>query len=555
MELYLVNSWIRIFSSVFFFRVGPTAVLEAAHLLLMAASCEAQNTLDNQTGFLTCQNELHDRGITDAHCQWLARLLRTRRIVLIPTANPWGYYHDIRTEYDVDVNRDFAFDAEDATTCMRTIAARAINEIVREHTFQSGIVFHAGFEMIGYEWGANAYNGWRSPDDTSQSQIAEAHSRYGGGWDTSPPYVYGTMDQVIYTVHGSLEDWGYASSWDTDVVTQCAPTTYGGYAAEKTVYPPYTNRMFSMLVETSMDKTPTSDFGTSLDVLNPESSGNGHVPRNVRLSLLMIDLVEPYVWFTNDNDSSSDRMNTMVPFPESSGSSCRDNVMMQVEQETTMFEVSWEVGGAFQVDSTELWYAKWDNLPDTVMDCRTQPTIANVQQYMQAGFLTGPLGGTGRFSTTGSTVFAGTISLSNFTHGDIIVILASARVDSSWSNSASPLRPQVSPQTHIANVRTNPEYFYETETNVVRGRLDWFSQPLTVKVVSSSVSTNAPTVSLSIPSSSSSRVPLSSPTDADDTTTLTPTTQQRIETPTSASNHTGGSLTILLFGLLLTYLV
>jgi hypothetical protein len=518
----------------------------------MAAACEAKSTL--QTDFQACRNELLDRGITDDHRQWLTRLLRTRRIVLIPTANPWGYYHDIRTEYEVDVNRDFAFDAEDATTCMQTIAARAINEVVRAHMFQSGIVFHAGFEMIGYEWGANAYNGWRSPDDTSQSQIAAAHSRYGGGWDTSPPYVYGTMDQIIYTVHGSLEDWGYASSWDTDVVTQCAPTTYGGYEAERTVYPPYTNRMFSMLVETSMDKTPTSDFGTSLDVLNPESSGNGHVPRNLRLSLLMIDLVEPYVWFTSDIGSSRYQLDTMIPFPESTGSSCRDHVMMQVEQETTMLEVSWEVGGAFQVDSTALWYAKWDDIPETVLDCRTQPTIADVQQYMQAGFLTGPLGGTGRFSTTRSTVFDGTISLSNFTHGDTIVILASARVDSSWADSSSPLRPQVSPQTHLANVRTNPEYYYETETNVVRGRLDWFSQPLTVKVVSSSVSTNAPTASLSIPSSSSSRVPLSSPTDVDDTTTLSPTTQQRIESPTSASDVAGGSLAILLLGLLTYWL-
>ena len=510
----------------------------------MAATCEAVNTT-------TCRNDLlSTHGITDEHRQWLARLLRTRRIVLMATANPWGYHRNVRTEYDLDVNRDFAFDAEDATTCMQTIAARAINELVRGHMFQSGIVFHAGFEMIGYEWGANEYNGWRSPDDTSQSQIAEAQSRYGGGWSASPPYIYGTMDQVIYTVQGSLEDWGYASSWDTNVVTQCAPTTYGGYDAEKTVYPPYTNRMFSMLVETSMDKTPTSNLGTSLNVLNPGSSGNGHVPRNVRLSLLMVDLVEPYVWFTNDSSSSAG-VNTMIPY---GGESCRTNIMLEVEQSTNnVFTVSWQVGGAFQVDETDLWYAKWEDVPETALDCHTQPTRANVQQYMQRGTLTGPLIGTGRFSSSGSTVLEGTIPLSDFNNGDTIVILASARVDSSWTNAASSavLRPQLPPQSHLANIRTNPEYYYETETNIVRGRLDWFSQPLTVQVLSSSSSSSSSTNNPSTvspgrgeatPSSSAS----SQQPSLDVKDTSSPTIQ-RLEPQTSSSVQVALSISVLLW--------
>lgn len=484
----------------------------------MAAACEAQITQNNND---QCRQDLLDRGIDDKHRQWLARLLVTRRIVMIPTANPWGYARNVRTEFDVDVNRDFPFDAPDATSCMRTIAARAINELVREHMFQSGIVFHGGFEMIGYEWGATQYEGWRSPDDTSQSQIAEAHSRFGGGWSDSPPYVYGSMDEVIYTVQGSLEDWGYASSWDTNLVTPCAPTTFGGYPAEKTIYPPYTNRMFSMLVETSLDKTPTTNLGTSLDVLNPESSGTGHVPRNIRLSLLMVDLVEPYVRFTNDS--------SIVPLQARTSDSCRTNHILTIDDDSEQrMTVSWEVGGAFQVDQTDLWYAKWDDL--TTLDCRMQPSISDVQTYMQRGVLTGPLRGGGRFSRDGSTVFEGTIPLSDFSDGDAIVVLASARVDSSWANAASLVRPRLPPQSHLANVRTNPDYYYESETNIVQGRLHWFSQPLTVKVVSSTVS---PTES---PHAAPSVRPFAED-DSDDPGVPTPD----IETPESSSSPKLGS--------------
>lgn len=44
------------------------------------------------------------------------------------------------------------------------------------------------------------------------------------------------MNEIVYPVHGGMEDWGYAASWDTSHVTPCAPKANGGYAAEKTHY-------------------------------------------------------------------------------------------------------------------------------------------------------------------------------------------------------------------------------------------------------------------------------------------------------------------------------
>jgi hypothetical protein len=69
-------------------RVGPTAVMEAAFLLLEAATCEAlvlwNPNGDNSTNY-TCQSTLVQSGINELHRKWLARLLSTRRIVVVPT--------------------------------------------------------------------------------------------------------------------------------------------------------------------------------------------------------------------------------------------------------------------------------------------------------------------------------------------------------------------------------------------------------------------------------------------------------------------------------------
>lgn len=140
-------------------QVGPTAVLEAAQLLLDVAQCESlpkvaswgtenwENELQNAED---CRKELEIRyGIDDNGRKWLARLITTRRIVVIPTANALGYYRQVRTEGSVDPNRDFPYDLTDPKSCMQTIAARTLNEVYREHMFQLAFTFHGGMEVIG----------------------------------------------------------------------------------------------------------------------------------------------------------------------------------------------------------------------------------------------------------------------------------------------------------------------------------------------------------------------------------------------------------------------
>lgn len=98
-----------------------------------------------------------------------------------------------------------------------------------------------------------------------------------------------------------MEDWAYAGSWDTErqVAGGCSPSEYGGYAASKTQYNDAQLRAFNILVEASTIKKPLAKhLGEREGMFDPASAHNGHVPRNVRLTLLTLDIAEPYLEFT-----------------------------------------------------------------------------------------------------------------------------------------------------------------------------------------------------------------------------------------------------------------
>lgn len=94
-------------------RVGPTVVMETALLLLEAATCEASllflsstssannhnQTRARQTqeddSSTTCRTTLAESGIGDVERRWLARLVSTRRIVIVPTGKQYHYLNDL----------------------------------------------------------------------------------------------------------------------------------------------------------------------------------------------------------------------------------------------------------------------------------------------------------------------------------------------------------------------------------------------------------------------------------------------------------------------------
>ena len=464
-------------------QVGPTAVMEAANLLLWATACEShprQNTTAEWARAAACRSELREFGVDDTHRRWLARLLATRRIVVVPTANAVGYYRAERVEEGIDPNRDFPYDVTDPAACMQTIAGRTLNEVFREHMFQLSLTFHGGMRVVGYEWGAPTWDGYASPDDVAQEGIGAAYSRFGGGFSGTPAYPFGNMNQMVYAVNGGMEDWAYAASWDPKRVVPCEPKTHGGYPKEKTIYDNSTLRAFNMLVETSNRKRPKSHLGTSENVLDVAGgTGNGHVSRNIRLALLAAELVEPYLTITKVHGLPL--RDDIVPL--STDEDCQTTRAFQAPPSTVVVE--WSVGGALTIDDTQLWYAEWKDIPASLLDCESQPpSVSQLEALMHVA--------TSLSATNGTTVFAGAdeapvfsaqLDLSTFALHDRIAVIAVAKVDQDWKQQPNDVAPKIPPQSHIVNARTNPDWYHETEGSIIRGRLQWFSLPLTLQIV------------------------------------------------------------------------
>jgi len=287
-------------------RVGPTATVEFMRLLL------------GQYG----------------SNPWITHLVDTRSIFVMPMANARGYRANLRTEAGVDVNRDFAFDT-DPSDCMRSIAAQSLNELFRAHLFQLAITFHAGVEMITYVWGTFPTlleDRSRSPDDHAQIMLGSTMSAWAGpgpASEGSKTYPHGRINDILYPVKGGMEDWAYAASWETrkHTVPQC--TGDSNYPSTRTQYGIDELRVFNFLVETSNQKTPSeSTLGTNENVLNPFGAGAGHIPRNIRLMLLLTDLVQPYIVVTEIRKTSNRK-----------------------------FEIGWEVCGSLFVHQTLVSYA------------------------------------------------------------------------------------------------------------------------------------------------------------------------------------------------------
>lgn len=503
-------------------------MLEAAGLLLDAATCtsyprlsvqqEGQEAWDEELKRgVDCRQEMKDIGVSDENMKWLARLVSTRRIVIVPTANALGYFQKRREENGIDPNRDFPYDLRDPRKCMQTIAGRTLNEVFREHMFQLSLTFHGGMEVIGYEWGAPTYGGKESPDDVAQNRIAAAYSQFAGGWTGTKSYEFGPMNDLVYPVRGGMEDWAYAGSWDPDRVIQCQPATYGGYPAEKTTYDGSTLRVFNMLVETSNQKIPNQEaLGTTEDLMSATTPGNGHISRNIRLALLAAELVEPYIsWRTVAGLELTD---DIVPLVAEDNDSCKETRALTVKADSDAVTFTWTVGGSLQTDSTQIWYAKWGDAQG--LDCSRPPKFEDIESVFTKGTILSSTTGTNRFSKQEMTIFEGSIDPTSFAEGDKIVVLASAVVDQNWSSQtqASKVAPSVVPQSHIVNVRTNSTWHHEKDGKVITGRLNWFSEPLTINLGTEMFDDSNRLRDAQKPSQPSTVDPLPSPTAGGDET-------------------------------------
>jgi len=407
-------------------------------------------------------------------------------------------------ENRIDPNRDFAYDPASPSTCMQTVAGRHINELFRSHIFQIGATYHGGMTAIAYEWGSPGRNVDRrpSPDDEAQHEIALGMSNVGGTFSGEVKYPIGTMNDVVYYVHGGMEDWGYAGSWDTEFsvspkegVGGCTPKTYGGYPKSKTFYNDAVLRCFNILVETSrIKKPPRQQLGSSEDIFNPQSSHNGHVPRNVRLTLLMMDVAEPYARFSTAmaGDATLNLLlHDLAPRTRHTSSSCESTHRLSLPKSkaaTVTFE--WEVGGGFNVDETDLYYGLRSHIGND-FSCSTKDidrtrlsAVTQQTQTIEDGKTRWSNSNSMEWSHDSRPTFSQTLDLSGYNVGDVVVVIARAVVDKkAWNQQPGNPIPDLPPQSHLVNARSNENWFFQSGGKFVRGRVDWFSVPVSVVIV------------------------------------------------------------------------
>ncbi len=509
-------------------KLGVTVVMETASILLEAATCEskprnvANEYWDEEVlNAQQCRTRLREEGIDDERRKWLARLVSTRRIVVVPALNALGFDRNERTEGSNDPDKDFPYIPYHNSSCMETIAARTVNEIFREHMFQITLSFDSGERnRIGYSWGSSEFGeSWVSPDQKAQSSLAKAREIALGV--PASGLEIGELNRFPSAKlgRGIMLDWAYASSWDSERLGHCLPTSFGGYSMEKVVYNNSTNRATALSVSTRFNEsTDGAQLGSSKSLFH--DNGKAYlVTRNMRLALASVDLVEPYVsivaigttFFSDD----------LVPLTKRDNRQCQTTKAVAVPTEKqTRVEVEWTVGGGFNFSDVGIWYAKWDSFSEDELDCLFQPDLdVRSDPRFQKGQLTAEEGyasdhGNGAFSPLGprpqlsksrsensrkmGPSFRAWLNLNDCVQGDQLVIIAGAKVDQEWARSPVHFAygPSVVPQSHLINARTNAGWHHEIENGkTIRGRLDWYSTPVTI--VLANYETRLGTMSLS----------------------------------------------------------
>lgn len=106
----------------------------------------------------------------------------------------------------------------------------------------------------------------------------------------------------MYYVDGGMEDWAYAASWENQVnnhlpINDCISKAYTLFETTAKDYELFSVRTFLYLIETASIKIPPeSQLGNDVsNIYDANPSNDGHIPRNMRMALSLIDMAEPYI--------------------------------------------------------------------------------------------------------------------------------------------------------------------------------------------------------------------------------------------------------------------
>jgi hypothetical protein len=404
---------------------------------------------------------------------------------------------------------------------MESIGARVVNELFINHMFSLALSLHGGTESLTYPYGTPNHMKSKSvpklpvsyenragklslrmsqdamplieeirsgkyemkvgkstnpPDINAIKSMAETASDHTTS-NPSKKYKTGDMNGEVYSVTGGMEDWAYSGSWEgSPIITQpCEPTTYKGYSSEKTNYDKNHKdslKSIMFLLEVSHQKVPEQKLlgRKNLDCLiNLRSNAffnhaaankqiclddyiDGYIPRIIRLSLTLIDLLHPYITFISQKEGNN-------------------------------YKVRWTVGGSITVDETFISYGYYNEKPNDQW-LSNLSGLENFQDIKkQLTNQTSKKSGKGVWNIKYSTKNAFTEVFENpQSQGQFLVFIILAKVDKNWSLKNHP-DPDVNPQTHIANFRTNAQYVASNAGFTIKGQ-EYFKS--SIKVVNTS---------------------------------------------------------------------
>ncbi|CEG45337.1 hypothetical protein F441_06112 [Plasmopara halstedii] len=498
-------------------RIGPNAAIEL--IALVAHGTSKYRSKDTVIPTFETQ-------------QWLLELVNTRNIVIMPMTNAFGYAHNTREELTLDPNRDFNY-MRTGVECMQTITARVVNEIWRDHIFQLAVTFHGGTRAIAYEWGSPDHyldgnprkSSEKSPDHTAQLELSTTLAHFAGAFQDGQLYPTGTMNDIVYGVSGGMEDWGYAASWENqfyDELAQpfhpCDPKTFGGYPRHKTIYNNVTHRAFNMLVETANDKIPDvlelgdkmELYGTNVDFFRMDNSKIkivGHVPRNVRLALMMIEMVQPYLRWVHAAPSAS-KSSLSIGFQGADVYTTSANQVIDMgcgevawkrhdvatcstfdcrveDRGFSKLQLAWEVLGALTVDSTYLQISSNKDFDDNDIFITTATQNGTTRRFYNFASNDNQAASSNE-DTMGTSLFVTCLDLRNITLNKVYV-RAVATVDQNWKQQGidkDTPSPRVPPQSHLVNARTNLDWKFEWNGHRVKAALEWTSKVISIELLS-----------------------------------------------------------------------
>lgn len=248
---------------------------------------------------------------------WIKHIVDNHLIIITPTTNAQGFSNFRREEkYKnsyIDPNRDFPFDNQNK--CGESLTSQVIINLFQNYLFRTGITFHGGEESLTYPWGAFLHyknsKSTEAPDLETFKVVSKAIHDF-----SKSKVKVGTMNDVVYPVHGGLEDWAYGGGWDKQGQSICGVKNFNNSEGLKQAF---------FLLETSDNKNPPiSDYGQESEI---SSEVGGLIPQYIRMSLALIDLTQPYIEF-------------------------------KVRHIVSGIEISWEVWGAVSVNKTQIYYSE-----------------------------------------------------------------------------------------------------------------------------------------------------------------------------------------------------